>query len=829
MHKIMKCTMCGSKIKNQESGQVAICEACGCEYSIASSLKLGGVGDALTGKLSNLRALQSNSAAANDVRNLSKASMAILEIVVDDYISKYYYSYAENVLGNNNYLAAFYDNDKLIYTPREIEIVLNHIYNYSDLRDRVAIESFILSLNGIESLIELEKYKTTFRRRKLQEDYYDDIPRDVFICHRSTDNVIAQSVVNALERDGNRCWISTKNLRPNDSENYWDNIKKAIASCKIFLVISSEDAMISKDVKNEINMARALDKPRLEYKIDTSQHTSLFDNFFDGKMWVEGYSNSAINLAVLCSRVYQENEIINKSDDDQLSEVEEIKQLLKRQSIASSHMPMHGVSNIPNLIKTARIELEDGAFDDAEQTIDKIADINIECAEMWWLRLMNYTSCKKEELFNNVAIDLSSENTYIKAIKYADSEQKKKWSDIVNNAKYRFDAKQEKLRFAKFETEKQAALKQNHENEKNVIVKKKKIINYCIIGAIIAVIFATIIGICVPIDHRVAEYTFTKSVTGRQYVVTAVDSNVRDIRIPNTYKGLPVSVDQYLFSDNNVIETVVLPEGIKTMPSFYNCKNMREILIPTTVSIIPAKAFTNCSKLTEVFITDNVEFIGTDAFNGCSKLIVYAEDSSKSINWEYGWNSSDCTVYWGLKNIIIDADYIYEIMQDGNIKILSCEVDSATVEIDSVIKYRDKTYSITSIGENAFYANDTLTSLVLPDSITTIAGDAFSFCRSLKTILLSDNLISIGDGAFNSCESLNSVEIPDKVESIGYMAFAQCRMLKSIIIPNSVDFVGAYAFAGCSSLTIYSESISKPYGWENNWNDDRPVIWGYKD
>ena len=70
-----------------------------------------------------------------------------------------------------------------------------------------------------------------------------------------------------------------KKFAPGDTENYWNNIRKAIKSCSLFLVISSEDAMLSNDVKNEMNIAKELNKPRLEYKIDNRPHTTFFKHF----------------------------------------------------------------------------------------------------------------------------------------------------------------------------------------------------------------------------------------------------------------------------------------------------------------------------------------------------------------------------------------------------------------------------------------------------------------------------------------------------------------------------------------------------------------------
>ena len=38
--------------------------------------------------------------------------------------------------------------------------------------------------------------------------------------------------------------------------------------------------------------------------------------------------------------------------------------------------------------------------------------------------------------------------------------------------------------------------------------------------------------------------------------------------------------------------------------------------------------------------------------------------------------------------------------------------------------------------------------------------------------------------------------------------------------------IGYRAFAYCDSLTIYCEAVTKPAGWDNDWNpNNRPVVW----
>ena len=123
---------------------------------------------------------------------------------------------------------------------------------------------------------------------------------------------------------------------------------------------------------------------------------------------------------------------------------------------------------------------------------------------------------------------------------------------------------------------------------------------------------------------------------------------------------------------------------------------------------------------------------------------------------------------------------------------------------------------VKTIYEKAFYDNDNLTSVVIPDSVTTIGRYAFHDCNKLTSVVIPDNVTTIGNSAFYSCNSLTSVVIPDSVTSIGEYAFLDCSNLTSVVIPDSVTTIGNKAFSYCNKLQFAEHGNCKYLGNANN-------------
>ena len=251
----------------------------------------------------------------------------------------------------------------------------------------------------------------------------------------------------------------------------------------------------------------------------------------------------------------------------------------------------------------------------------------------------------------------------------------------------------------------------------------------------------------------------------------ANNTSLKSVKIGSGCKSIGLGVfdgdnalESFTVSENNSAYSIydgILMNKEKTRIIFFPKSKSGTYTIPNSVKAIQAETFADCTKLTGIVIGDGVTSIGNKAFSGCISL--------KKVTFG--------------KKIVSIGDSAFE----NNDVLKELDLSSCTW--------------LTKIGEKAFYDNDSIVSVLLPNSLQTIGISAFSDCDELTNLETGTNIISMEKEAFANCNSLKTVNIKGgNNANIGEKAFYNCNAIDSLTVGDNINSIGNNAVASCDAL-----------------------------
>lgn len=106
----------------------------------------------------------------------------------------------------------------------------------------------------------------------------------VFVSHAASDAQHALDLVDAIERNGGRCWIAPRNVRA--GKDFREEIVTAIERCDSMVVLISKAANGSEHVLRELGLADKFKKPVKPVRLDDCELARAFEYQLHAKHWI---------------------------------------------------------------------------------------------------------------------------------------------------------------------------------------------------------------------------------------------------------------------------------------------------------------------------------------------------------------------------------------------------------------------------------------------------------------------------------------------------------------------------------------------------------------
>ena len=111
---------------------------------------------------------------------------------------------------------------------------------------------------------------------------------DVFLSHSSKDKRAADAACAVLEQHGVRCWVAPRDVPP--GMEWGGAILRGIESCRVMVIVFSQHANTSPQVRREVERAVAKGAIVIPFRIENVVPTDAMEYFMSSTHWLDAFT-----------------------------------------------------------------------------------------------------------------------------------------------------------------------------------------------------------------------------------------------------------------------------------------------------------------------------------------------------------------------------------------------------------------------------------------------------------------------------------------------------------------------------------------------------------
>ena len=131
---------------------------------------------------------------------------------------------------------------------------------------------------------------------------FSEDPSHLFICFSSKDQATALQVVQFLEAEDLKCWISSRDILPGD--NYQESIVTALEGARGIVFLFSEASSASAEIRKELSLAGS-SRPVFPLRLSPVTPTGALRYELATSQWIDIFPDREKALATLARTVRQ--------------------------------------------------------------------------------------------------------------------------------------------------------------------------------------------------------------------------------------------------------------------------------------------------------------------------------------------------------------------------------------------------------------------------------------------------------------------------------------------------------------------------------------------